>query len=179
MNQWAYSSETEWPRPRAWATLLHTTNATAAKGAPCIPVTPPELLAEAKLGLEIAARDTAINLRKGYSKDLFAKSDARLNKAFTRFQNLVTQNCLREMIPRRETSESYALRQVAQAMKLAGKRAKWFYQQGNTDDPVIQPLDRPKSKKLLDDLNRLSKAWQDNKTDKQSRSTKTQQWNST
>ena len=73
-----------------------------------IPVTPPELLAEAKLGLEIAARDTAINLRKGYSKDLYAKSDARLNKAFTRYQkNLVTQNCLREMIPRRETSESY------------------------------------------------------------------------
>jgi cell division septation protein DedD len=70
------------------------------------------------------------------------------------------------MMPRLETSESYALRQVAAATKLAEKRAKWFYQQGNTDDPIIKPLDHPKSEKLLDDLKRISKARRDNRTDK-------------
>jgi hypothetical protein len=95
----------------------------------------PELMADAKLRLEIAARDNAINRRKGYSKELLAQSNTRLDEAFTTYQDLVTQSCLKEMMPRLETSENYGIRQVVHATKLAEKRAQWFYQQGNTDDP--------------------------------------------
>ena len=84
-----------------------------------IPTISPELMAEAKLGLEVAARNNAICRRKGFNEESLAQSDKTLDEAFTRYQNLVTQNCLKEMAPRLEKPEHYVMRQVAHAMKLA------------------------------------------------------------
>ena len=89
-----------------------------------IPTISPALMADAKLGLEVAARNNAICRRKGYSKELLAQSDPRLDEAFTKYQDLVTQSCLKEMMPRRTTSEDYVLKQVAEATRLAEKQAK-------------------------------------------------------
>jgi hypothetical protein len=129
-------------------------------------------MADAKLGLEVAARNNAICRRKGFKEETLAQSNKELDEAFTRYQNLVTQNCLKEMAPRLEKPEHYVLRQVAHATKLAERRAEWFYKQGNTDDPVIPPLDYPKSEKLLGELRRLALARRKHLTSKQARKLK-------
>jgi hypothetical protein len=80
-------------------------------------------MADAQLRLEVAARNNAICRRKGFKEETLAQSAKELDEAFTRYQNLVTQNCLKEMAPRLETPEHYVLRQVAHATKLAERRA--------------------------------------------------------
>jgi len=122
------------------------------------PAKPHGLLANAKLGLQIAARDFATALEKGTTGALYTQCNQKLDKAFAWYQDLVTQERLNEMMPGKATSEGYALRQVAEATRKAEIQAKWFYNQGITEDPAIQPLDYPKSVTLLGNLKRLAEA---------------------
>ena len=47
---------------------------------------------------------------------------------------------------------------MAEATRKAEIQAKWYYNQGITEDPAIQPLDHPKSETLLDNLKCLAEA---------------------
>jgi hypothetical protein len=98
-------------------------------------VAPTKLVANAKLGIQIATRAVTRAMDKGYTGVLYAQCDAKLNKAFARHQDLMTPICLNKMVPRHTTSEEYVLGQVAEATKQAEKRAKWFYQHGIIKDP--------------------------------------------
>jgi hypothetical protein len=136
------------------------------------PAKPPALLANAKLGLQLAARAYATALKTGHDSALPTQCNAKLDKAFAWYQDLVTQSCLNEMMPSRTTPEGYALRQVAEATRKAEIQAKWYYQQGIIEDPAILPLDHPKSETHLGNLQRLAKARFADTTDKSVRDRK-------
>ena len=72
-----------------------------------------------------------------YVRALLLACNQKLDKAFAWYQDLVTQERLNEMMPGKATSEGYALRQVAEATRKAEIQAKWFYNQGITEEMVL------------------------------------------
>jgi hypothetical protein len=88
------------------------------------PTKPPGLVANAKLGLQIAARAIATALERGHKGALYTQRSAKMDKAFGWYQDLMTLICLNKMVPHKTTPEEYVLKQVALATELAEKQAK-------------------------------------------------------